>query len=280
MHYAKADRDDLLMTVEVTNAGPEADVLHVLPTAWFRNTWSWERDAAPEPMAATGPTTRRHPAPVPGRAGAGRRPRTRRHAARAAVLRQRDQPRRLYGQPGPQYPKDGINDHVVAGAPTVNPDRRGSKCAAWYRVPVAPGETVELRLRLRPAGSRRPTAGRISSRSRDRRRAEADEFYAELTPAAASEDEARVMRQAFAGMLWSKQLYYYDVRRWLDGDPGQPVAARLPAHGPQRPVALVQRLRHHVDARQVGVPLVRGLGPGVPLRRAGARRSRVSPSTS
>jgi hypothetical protein len=101
----------------------------------------------------------------------------------------------------------------------VNPERRGSKCAAWYRLRVAPGETVELR--LRPAGGA-VDLGSDFAQVRARRRAEADEFYAELTPPAACEDEARVMRQAFAGMLWSKQLYNYDVRRWLDGDPGQP----------------------------------------------------------
>ena len=104
----------------------------------------------------------------------------------------------------------------------MNPDRRGSKCAAWYRLRVAPGETVELRLRLRPRPGPPVDLGPEFAQVRERRRAEADEFYAELTPAAASEDEARVMRQAFAGMLWSKQLYNYDVRRWLDGDPGQP----------------------------------------------------------
>ena len=104
---------------------------------------------------------------------------------------------RLYGLPGPRYPKDGVNDHVVAGAPTVNPDRRGSKCAAWYRLRVAPGDTVELRLRLRPAGGA-VDLGSDFAQVRARRRAEADEFYAELTPAAASEDEARVMLEVFA----------------------------------------------------------------------------------
>ena len=178
------------MTVEVTNAGPEADVLHVLPTAWFRNTWSWELDAAAETMVATGPTTVGIAHPFLGEleliAGPGP------DGALPELLFCDNETNlgRLYGQPGPQYPKDGINDHVVSGAPTVNPERRGSKCAAWYRVPVAPGETVELRLRLRPAGSLRRSAGRISRQARDRRRAEADEFYAELTPPAASEDEA------------------------------------------------------------------------------------------
>ena len=133
---------------------------------------------------------------------------------------------RLYGVTATTpYPKDGINDHVLTGAPTVNPDRRGTKCAFWYQLTVPPGATVELRLRLRPVGSRVEPAAALGPAFDDvltRRRAEADEFYAELTPATASSDEALVMRQAFAGMLWSKQLYYYDVARWLDGDPTQP----------------------------------------------------------
>ena len=107
-----------------------------------------------------------------------------------------------------------------------------------------PGETAEMRLRLRPAGTGPDAAtalGTDFTRVVAQRRAEADEFYAELTPAAASADEAAVMRQAFAGMLWSKQFYYYDVARWLDGDPTQPPPpaqrgmAATPAGGASRP---------------------------------------------
>ena len=140
---------------------------------------------------------------------------------------------RLFGAaPVTPYPKDGINDHVVSGAATVNPERTGTKAAFWYQLTVQPGKTAELRLRLRPPsagpakekgkGKASSPLGAQFSRVIAKRRAEADEFYAELTPAAASADEALVMRQAFAGMLWSKQLFYYDVARWLDGDPTQP----------------------------------------------------------
>ena len=142
---------------------------------------------------------------------------------------------RLYGASAPtRWPKDGINDHVVSGADSVNPARQGTKCAAWYRVSVDPTETVELRLRLRPARLQQDHADalgaeftRVIARCRD----EADEFYAELTPADASDDEAAVMRQAFAGMLWSKQFYHYDVARWLDGDPAQPPPPVRRLHG-------------------------------------------------
>ena len=133
---------------------------------------------------------------------------------------------RLFGAaPLTPYPKDGINDHVVSGTATVNPERTGTKCSFWYQLTVQPGETAEVRLRLRPQ-SRGPAPevalGSDFQRIVAERKGEADEFYAELTPATANADEAMVMRQAFAGMLWSKQLYYYDVARWLDGDPAQP----------------------------------------------------------
>jgi hypothetical protein len=131
--------------------------------------------------------------------------RSRRATARSCFCDNETNVARLYGVTGgSRWPKDGINDHVVSGADTVNPQRRGSKCAAWYRLTVASGATVELRLRLRRAGTGPDPAtalGADFTRVVDQRRAEADQFYAELTPAAASADEAAVMRQAFAGAL-------------------------------------------------------------------------------
>ena len=128
---------------------------------------------------------------------------------------------------------------MVGGRDTVNPLAEGTKASLWYQVAVEPGATVELRLRLRPSGSKptKPSAalGRDFDKVVAKRRAEADEFYAELTPAGASDDEALVMRQAFAGMLWSKQLFDYDVSRWLEGDPTQPAppASRLTGRNSQ-----------------------------------------------
>jgi hypothetical protein len=226
VHYAKAAPNDILMSVQVTNAGPDAETLHVLPSAWFRNTWSWDFDAPKPEMAASGSSTVsvRHPflgdlellgAPAPGGA-----------VPTLLFCENETNEHRLYGvTASPTYPKDGINDHVIGGQTTVNPDLRGTKCAFWYQVTVQPGATAELRLRLRPKGSK-PDASAAVGKSFDEvmaaRKAEADEFYQELTPKAASADEAMVMRQAFSGMLWSKQLYYYDVKRWLEGDPTQP----------------------------------------------------------
>jgi hypothetical protein len=240
VHYAKAGPDDILMTVEVTNAGPDQAELHVLPTAWFRNTWSWdeaaskpELTASPIPANTAQASTEEvarvaltHPfvgemelLAAPGPDGV---------APQALFCENETNIARLFGaEPVTPYPKDGINDHVVNGAPTVNPADRGSKCAFWYKLTLAAGATAELRVRLRPteaAAQRNPAdaLGREFAAMVAQRNAEADEFYAELTPSAATADEARVMRQAFAGMLWCKQLYYYDVTRWLDGDPAQP----------------------------------------------------------
>jgi hypothetical protein len=224
--YAKAEPHDLLMTVRVTNAGPDADTLHVLPTLWFRNTWSWDADAAKPALSAApnGTVAVDHPdfgdlELITGAGPGGTAP-------ELLFCDNETNDERLYGVPGPAYPKDGINDHVVAGRDSVNPDRRGTKVACWYLVDVAPGATVELRLRLRPSGSGVGVGDALGADFDEvvgRRRREADEFYAELAPVGGTEDEALVMRQAFAGLLWSKQLYAYNVRRWLDGDPTQPV---------------------------------------------------------
>jgi mannosylglycerate hydrolase MGH1-like protein len=230
VHYAKAAPDDLLMAIQLTNAGPDTDTIHVLPTAWFRNTWSWGDDELRPSLRASGDGSVVIAHPIVG---------TMELAAAAGPDGQDPQLLfcenetnigRLYGaEPVTRYPKDGINDHVVHGVATVNPERVGTKCAFWYQLTLAPGQTAELRLRLRLASGQPGEAAMAAdalgpdfTQVMAKRRSEADEFYAELTPAGASPDEAMVLRQACAGMLWSKQLFYYGVSRWLDGDPGQP----------------------------------------------------------
>ena len=206
--YAKAGPDDLCLRMRIRNAGPEAATLHVLPTLWFRNRWSWgpadarpaieQRDGA---LAASGPMTL---------SGDG--------APEALFCDNDTNTRRLWNGDGPAYPKDGINDHVISGAATVNPARTGTKAALWYRLGVAAGATAEIRLRLAPGPS---DLGDEWTETLRARREEADGFFAALAPSA-SPEEALVLRQALAGMLWSKQFYNYDVDRWLRGDPGQP----------------------------------------------------------
>src|SRR5207253_3935577 len=125
----------------------------------------------------------------------------------------------LFGVPPvTHYPKDGINDYVVSGAATVNPEQKGTKAAFRYRHEVPAGGTAAVKLRLREE----PGIGDDFDEVMRQRHAEADEFYAELTPEGASADEALVLRQALSGMLWSKQFFHYDVKRWLDGDPVTP----------------------------------------------------------
>jgi hypothetical protein len=222
--YAKADPHDLLMTVRVTNAGPDPATLHVLPTVWYRNTWAWGLDDSPRPvLELAGTSTLRTEHPFLGEleiAGEG--------LPNVLFCENETNTARLFGsEPATAAPKDGISDHVVSGADTVA-DGAGTKASFWYELEVDPGETKTVRVRLRP-GRRRgdPFAGFDDAVAK--RQEEADEFYAELRPPTADDDEALVLRQALAGMLWSKQLYAYDVSRWLDGDPGQPVppASRL-----------------------------------------------------
>jgi hypothetical protein len=229
--YAKAGPTDIAMRVQVTNAGPQADRLHVLPTLWFRDTWSFGQNRAqPTVELEGGRLVARHPRLgayellAATASGGEPTPLFCDNATNTALL---------YGAPATTpFPKDGINDHVVAGAATVNPDKRGTKAAWWYALDVPAGETVELRLMLSEVAT--PTQPRDRSGWADgefdallaTREREADEFYAGLARPGLSPAEMLVMRQAFAGMIWGKQFYRYDVSLWLDGDPGEPLPRR------------------------------------------------------
>ena len=183
------------------------------------------------------------------------------------------------------YPKDGINDHVVAGADDRQPGRDGheggGRGTASRSSPARPPRSGSAcgrgrRPPPRPRRSTRPTSwARRSTRRWRRASPRRTTFYADLRRPGATADEAMVMRQAFAGMLWSKQFYAYDVARWLDGDPGEPAAAERAADRSQRRLAPLRRRGHPLDARQVGVPVVRGLGPRVPRDHARPRRPGV-----
>jgi hypothetical protein len=221
--YAKAAPSDVCVRIQVRNAGPEAAELHVLPTLWFRNRWSWEEGIKRPLIRADGATAIAEDDLIGRwRLVAGAHP-----AGRAPELvfceNETNAPLLFRAAARTPYPKDGINDHIVAGAATVNPERHGTKMACWYRMSVAAGASVELRLRLaREDLQGFSDLGAAFERTIACRRREADEYYATLQPAGATDDEALVMRQAFAGMIWSQQFYHYDVVRWLDGDPTQP----------------------------------------------------------
>jgi hypothetical protein len=222
--YAKATPHDLCIRVTVRNAGPEVARLELLPTLWFRNTWAWglaDADAEPR-ITCQGPQLigvhqRVGTLTLSGDSGAEN------GFVESIACDNETNTQLLYGSPGRSpYPKDGIGDHVVHGAPTVRPEGFGTKAALRYRLTLGPGEVREIRLRLQASSGGATEAPLDFDTVMSTRRAEADEFYASLRPAGASDDEMRVVRQAMAGLLWSKQFFHYDVERWLEGDPAGP----------------------------------------------------------
>jgi hypothetical protein len=225
VEYAKASPDDLLALVTVSNRGAAGAMVHVLPTLWFRNTWSWTA-GAPRPEIAA--------------AGAGRLVATHGDLGRWVldVEQGADQPellftenasnaRRLWGaEPESAYVKDAFHERVIRGdRSAVNPERRGTKAAAWWKLEIPAGGSATIRLRLRAeAEAREGGVGRDFDRVIALRRAEADSFYDQppRSHGALSSAERLVARQAAAGLLWSKQFYHVDVPTWLAGDPAQP----------------------------------------------------------
>ncbi|HVB60185.1 MAG TPA: hypothetical protein VNE61_03235 [Ktedonobacteraceae bacterium] len=239
VEYAKATAEDILIRVTVSNRGPEAATLDVLPTLWFRNIWSWfpgvDRPAlslhtaptmSPDFMVVTAnPSQTSNDARVA--TGTNLGPRWLYCDATPDLLFTDNETNsaRLYGSSNvTPYVKDSINDYIVHGKQdAVNPTHSGTKVAARYHLTLAAGETQTIQLRL---SDRSPAdwlpfdesfAGIFAQRIQ-----EADAFYAAVIPQDLSDDEKMVQRQAFAGMLWNKQFYYYDIRTWLAGDPLQP----------------------------------------------------------
>ncbi|MFG1606187.1 glucosidase [Actinoplanes sp. NPDC049265] len=214
--YAKASPTDMCIVVTVSNRGPDEATLHVLPTLWFRNTWSWGQPNRPVPQLTGGPGR------IAGEhRSLGHLTLRGEGEARALVCDNETNSQRLWGMPGTtMYPKDGINDHVVNGARTVNPAGVGTKGALHYEVTLAAGETRRIRLRLVQSDVPQPEVDLDIDEVMRERAKEADQYFADLVPAAASSEEAAVVRQAIAGLMWGKQFYHFDVKQWLTGDPG------------------------------------------------------------
>ncbi|HEY9508105.1 MAG TPA: hypothetical protein VIQ27_19295 [Gemmatimonadales bacterium] len=217
VEYAKASPEEILIRISVANRGPEAAELRVLPHLWFRNTW-WESSDGPRPWLERGPARRGTSAIVAQHPDLGTRYLICERAGELLFTCNETNEARLSGRPNPTpYVKDGINDYIVRGArQAVDPAGRGTKAAAHYALSVEPGETQVLRLMLTshmPATREDPFARfdeTVAARVR-----EADEFYAAVTPDGVDPDRAAVMRQGFAGMLWSCQSYLYDLGPWL-----------------------------------------------------------------
>ncbi len=220
--YAKAAPDDICLLVSVTNAGPEPATVHVLPQVWFRNTWAWGAADAAVPSISQGtngtlvltherlgPMTLTYDVADP-------------HTTPLFCDNETNSVR-LYGVPGRSaYPKDGINDHVVAGSGSVNPGARGTKAAVWHQLSVPAGGTAEVRVRL-CAGGEPGDLGDEFTRVLSRREAEASAFWAGVPGLSGLDAEGQgIARQALSGLLWSEQFYHYDVRTWMFGDPAGP----------------------------------------------------------
>jgi hypothetical protein len=217
VEYAKASPEDVLIRISATNRGPESAKLHLLPTLWFRNTWSFEEGAArPVLKEVEGAGGRRVVAATHPELGA-----LQFHVESDGPLlftENETNAQRLFGARNPTpYVKDAFHEYVVQGrGDAVNPARTGTKAAAYHVVEVGPGATETLRLRLRAGAPQRSAPfGRAFEDVLRERSEEADAFYDTLAPESFDADQRLVFRQALAGMLWSKQFYHFDLERWL-----------------------------------------------------------------
>ena len=245
--YAKASAEDILIKITAVNRGPVEATLSLLPTIWFRNTWSWGNNSYRPSLSALGNLAIPKEYGIPGAAVIEINHRT--YGKRWLLCEGEPEllftendtnAQRLFGSPNSSlFAKDGINDYVVNGKrDAVNSAKVGTKTAVHYRLRIAPGASVTVRLRLtnKEPKVQRMSAPRLVLADSPKtellgqsfesifasRLREADEFYAQRVPKDLSEDARNVQRQAFAGLLWSKQFYHFDVRAWLDGDPAGP----------------------------------------------------------
>ncbi|MBL0928432.1 MAG: glucosidase, partial [Phycisphaerales bacterium] len=226
IEYAKESPDDVLVRITVFNRGPEPATLHLLPTLWFRNTWSWNGADTPRPGLRAEPgrtVVARHPALGEYRWSVDEAP----DGAAPTLLFTENESNaaRLWGAPNPTpYVKDAFHERIVHGrTDAVNPAMTGTKAAAWYTLALPAGGSAVIRSRITRADARpRKPFGPAFDRVLDARIAEADAFYAAKGHDRLSDDERLVARQSVAGLLWSKQFYHYDIAPWLDGDPAQP----------------------------------------------------------
>ena len=219
IEYAKATPEDILIKITACNRGPEPTELDLLPTVWFRNTWSWGKvGIRPSLRAGAGSCIELNEPDY------GHRALLCSGSPELLFTDNETNVRKVFGYDNShEFVKDSINDYVVDGrSNAVNPKQFGTKASAHYRTTINPGESVTLRLRLTDQPASDALLGPEFDAVFAQRIQEADEFYASVTPSDLSEDSRNVMRQAFAGMMWSKQFYHYVIKDWLDGDPGQP----------------------------------------------------------
>jgi len=224
IEYAKADPEDMLIRISAYNRGPDTASLHLLPTLWFRNTWSWggvdrrpSLSAVAEGIKASDSDFDEYTLFCDGN-------------PELLFTENESNATRLWNQPNHSpYVKDAFHEYVVSGrSSAANPSKSGTKAAAHYvlQIPPAQSATIRLRLQAKPRG---PAFGTGFDNDFSTRVAEADEFYRCITPARLTEDERRVHRQALAGMLWTKQYYFFDVDEWLFEHGVHPMSSDMPA---------------------------------------------------
>lgn len=235
VEYAKESAEDILVQISIHNRGPEAAEIHVLPTLWFRNRWSWGRNnPRPSLQAVRGEQS----VVKVSETELGERYLYCGGTAPLLFTENETNNERLFRAPNrTPFVKDGVNNFVVHGQQgVVNPEQTGTKVAAHYRLTVPPGQCETVRLRLTPAapGNDGGMFGKRFDQIIHSRRKEADEFYAAVIPPKLSADQKNVMRQALAGMLWTKQFFYFDVNRWLEergNNPFSPQSKAPPRNG-------------------------------------------------
>ncbi len=227
VEYAKESPDDILAKITIHNRGPEEATVHILPQVWFRNTWSWEIEQHKPSMYSIKEDViqiEHH--------SLGKRQWVYFNSPDELLFCENEtNRRRLYGiHDSAGTFKDGINDYILSGkVDAVHPERRGTKAAASYKSTIPPGRSVEVRVRISDKKLEKPFWG--FEKTFAKRIEEANEFYEDIQSSITSIDARNVQRQALAGMLWSKQFYYYDVPQWLHGDPGQPPTPSNRMHG-------------------------------------------------
>jgi mannosylglycerate hydrolase MGH1-like protein len=231
IEYAKGEPEDICLRVEAFNRGPDPAELHVLPHLWFRNTWAWSNPPGGEPIIQTGAPGKRHVTLVANDCNAkpleniqlqyslGRRYLYAEQGGESLFTDNETNASLLYGPSAANrssYVKDAFHRYIVNGEPSVNPALRGTKSCVHYAAQVPAGASMVFRLRLTEREMSNPLGDVDEIVAK--RKAEADEFYECIHPPRATEEEKMIQRRAFAGMLWGKQIYLFDVDRWLEGD--------------------------------------------------------------
>ncbi len=221
VEYAKDSFQDIAIQISITNHAPDAQTIDLLPSLWFRNTWAWDgitnkpelKAHSSDIISATHPDLGELWLYCP-------------ESQELLFTENETNYHRLFGtRNGSKYVKDGINNYIANGEASINPQQHGTKSSARYVLEIASGETKVVKLRLSdiaPASMKLGTESKIIAK----RLQEADEFYKQITPFAMNDDARNVQRQAFAGMLWSKQYYNYSIKPWLEGDKATPTPPR------------------------------------------------------